>query len=344
MNGRVVSMDQFRGYTVAGMFLVNFIGGFAAVHPVFQHHNTYCSYADTIMPQFFFAVGFALRLVLLRNLATLGASAAYRKAIWRGLALLLLGLVVYHLDGRYRLWRDLVELGWWGFLSKSFWREPFQALVHIAITSLWILPVVACGVWARITWGVGSGLLHLLLSQWFWYDLLHEKRVIDGGALGFLTWSLPALAGTLAYDFATRPASLLRWGGALMLVGYLFSSMHGWAAPPFWPPVGPVDLWTMSQRAGSLSYQTFSAGFSLAVYSSFIWLVDRWGYRLSLFDTLGQNALAGYLLHSMVADVVQPFAPKDSPLWWVSAMFAVYFYLTYRMVRYLNEHRMYLRL
>ena len=33
---RIDSMDQFRGYTVAGMFLVNFIGGFAAVHPDLQ--------------------------------------------------------------------------------------------------------------------------------------------------------------------------------------------------------------------------------------------------------------------------------------------------------------------
>ena len=27
---RIVSMDQFRGYTVAGMFVVNFVGGLAA--------------------------------------------------------------------------------------------------------------------------------------------------------------------------------------------------------------------------------------------------------------------------------------------------------------------------
>ena len=26
-SARIVSMDQFRGYTVAGMFLVNFVGG-----------------------------------------------------------------------------------------------------------------------------------------------------------------------------------------------------------------------------------------------------------------------------------------------------------------------------
>ena len=31
VKSRIVSLDQFRGYTVAGMLLVNFIGGFQAV-------------------------------------------------------------------------------------------------------------------------------------------------------------------------------------------------------------------------------------------------------------------------------------------------------------------------
>jgi predicted acyltransferase len=66
--GRIASLDQFRGYTVAGMLLVNFLGGFAVVPAVLKHHNTYCSYADTIIPQFFFAVGFAYRLTFLKRL------------------------------------------------------------------------------------------------------------------------------------------------------------------------------------------------------------------------------------------------------------------------------------
>ena len=59
---RIISLDQFRGYTVLGMFLVNFVGGFEATHYLLKHHNTFCSYSDTIMPQFLFAVGFAFRL------------------------------------------------------------------------------------------------------------------------------------------------------------------------------------------------------------------------------------------------------------------------------------------
>ena len=69
---RIHSMDQFRGYTMAGMFLVNFVGAFAVTHPLLKHHNTYNSYADTIMPHFFFAVGFSMRLVMLRNIAQMG--------------------------------------------------------------------------------------------------------------------------------------------------------------------------------------------------------------------------------------------------------------------------------
>ena len=55
---RIQSLDQFRGYTVAAMFVVNFLGGFASVPAILRHHNTYCSYADIVMPHFFFAVGF----------------------------------------------------------------------------------------------------------------------------------------------------------------------------------------------------------------------------------------------------------------------------------------------
>jgi hypothetical protein len=177
--------------------------------------------------------------------------------------------------------------------------------------------------------------------------------VIDGGMLGFLTWSIPTLFGTLAYDWvmdAGRPIRrLLLWGIPLMLGGYLLSCLSAvgefrLAAPPFWPPVHPVDLFTMSQRAGSLSYQTFSAGFSLAVYALFVWLVDQRNWRNSIFEALGKNALAGYLLHMWVADAVSGFAPKDAPLWWAAVVFALYFGITLQMVRYLNDRKMYLRL
>ena len=49
---RLASLDQFRGYTVVGMLLVNYFGGYAVCPQVLKHTHDYCSYADTIMPQF----------------------------------------------------------------------------------------------------------------------------------------------------------------------------------------------------------------------------------------------------------------------------------------------------
>src|SRR5204862_3047590 len=117
---RIASLDQFRGYTVAGMLLVNFLGGYAVVPAILKHHNTYCSYADTIMPQFFFAVGFAYRLTFLRRLERLGFGPAAAAVLRRNLGLILLGFVVYHLDGRVKSWAELQALGVRGFAAAAF--------------------------------------------------------------------------------------------------------------------------------------------------------------------------------------------------------------------------------
>ncbi|MFM9061654.1 MAG: hypothetical protein ACKOOI_01265, partial [Pirellula sp.] len=67
-SGRLTSLDQFRGYTVFGMLVVNYFGGYVACPQVWKHTHDYLSYADTIMPQFLFAVGFSLRLTVGRQL------------------------------------------------------------------------------------------------------------------------------------------------------------------------------------------------------------------------------------------------------------------------------------
>ena len=77
----------------------------------------------------------------------------------------------------------------------------------------------------------------------------------------------------------------------------------------------------MSQRAGSLSYVTFAAGFSLLAYALFYVACDRWGWRLRLFQTFGTNALAAYILHDLVGEAVSPFVPRDAPGWYLAAGF-----------------------
>src|SRR5437660_6524923 len=157
MNGsatssRIVSLDQFRGYTVAGMILVNYVGDFAITHPVFQHHNTYFSYADTIMPGFHFAVGFALRLVLLKRIATLGRRRAYGSVVRRSLGLILLSTVLEFATARdrFKTWTAVAQTGVWGALAGPLKCEFWETLAIIGVTSIWVLPVIAGSVRSRV--------------------------------------------------------------------------------------------------------------------------------------------------------------------------------------------------
>jgi predicted acyltransferase len=411
VSARLASLDQYRGYTVLGMFFVNFVGSFAVLPLLFKHPNTYCTYHDTIMPQFFFAVGLSYRLTLLRRLHSGKGFAAYAHIVRRNLGLILLGFVLYHITGSVQSWAELRALTGQELAVRIVKRDLFQTLVHIGVTSLWVLPVIAAAPLVRIGFACFSGLLHLVLSAWRYYAWVHEAPVcIDGGPLGFLTWTIPLLVGSLAYDVVASERglgaikrALLGGGALLMLVGYGLSCLVSpptlrpgtdpgigvrLAPLPFVAPLerkralfaidissgiaqaqsGPAayvlgvaqavclagredseplvspDLWTMSQRAGSLSYQTFASGFALALYGVFYLLCDVGGWQLGLFRTLGSNALAGYILHDLVGEALKPYAPNDSPLWYVLTITGVYLWICYLFLRHLEKQKLFLRL
>jgi len=227
---RIVSLDQFRGYTVAGMLLVNFLGSFAVCPVVLAHHHDYCSYADTIMPQFLFAVGFAFRLTFGRRVQREGRAAAYGRMVRRLLGLVLVSLVIYTVSPPASSWEELVALGPGEILPGLLKRNWFQTLMHIAVTSLWLLPVILARTPVRIAWMVGSALLHVGLSWWFNYEWVNTSpNGIDGGPLGFLTWTVPMMLGTFTCDAITGAEGrfplgrLVGWSLLLMGLGYVMS-------------------------------------------------------------------------------------------------------------------------
>jgi predicted acyltransferase len=387
---RLASLDQFRGYTVAGMFVVNFLGGFAVTPALLRHHHTYCSYADTIMPQFLFAVGFALRLSFGRRARTEGLPAAYRRLARRLVLLALLAVVLYTLAAGPSTWGRLAGAGPRAALAELGKRHWFQTLLHIAVTSLWIVPVLRAGAAVRVAYLALSAAAHVAVSAWFNFAWVNSPPAgIDGGPLGFLTWAIPALVGTLACDaFAAaagpRIGKLAAWAVVLMALGYGLSCgtrlydvpagepgrpradladipvlvplerLHGrpfstlLAEPPFVapPPLSERqgNYWMMSQRSGSVSYQVFAAGFSLAVFVLFHLACDRLGWGLGLFRTLGSNALAAYVLGGAVEVAIKQMIPRDAPAGQVAAAFALFFGCAYLLVQFLEARKILIRL
>jgi predicted acyltransferase len=262
---RLLSLDQFRGYTILGMLLVNFLGGYAVCPRWLRHTNDYCSYADTIMPQFLFAAGFALRLSLVRRWQRDGVI-PWGRLLRRILGLALVAVVWYSVFDIPDLWQRLSVRGWFQVLLEQAKRDWFQTLMHIAATSLWLLPVILSSVRVRLGWAVFSGVLHVVLSGWFNFVWVHAApRGIDGGPLGFLTWVIPAVLGTvacdvLAADGAVRAVGkLCRRGLVVMVLGWLISfptvlydvslgagelsAAGDYASDPVWPRLERWRLW-----------------------------------------------------------------------------------------------------
>jgi predicted acyltransferase len=407
MSSRIISLDQFRGYTVAGMMVVNYLGDFKLIHPVFSHHNTYFSYADTIMPAFHFAVGFALRLTLLRRLQTVGKGQAYWKVIRRCFGLILLSTVLELAEDStegFKEWGQARGSTPWSLLAGPLKCQFWETLAIIGVTSLWVLPVIAAGIRTRVLFLLASAGLHVLLSHLFYFHFLwaqpnwldgywgaEHTQGLDGGPLGFLAWGISQIIGSLAYDLMARRRPqqallpLVAWSLLLLAAGYGLScvtrlydrtgqaeaagkssgvavspvvpphenwSRPDWrdylAEPPFvMPPKEEhrfLNYWMMSKRATTLSFILFSSGFSLAVYTLFVLLSDVGGWEVGLFRTLGQNALAAYVIHEVVNKAVRFYAPDNSPMWWVLGSFAIYYGVTYLFVRSLEKQGIHIRM
>jgi hypothetical protein len=385
---RIESLDEFRGYTVAAMFLVNFLGSYYLVTealPNLKHHNTYCSFADTVMSQFFFAVGFGFRLGFVRRVEVDGVPEALKRVVKRVAGLLLVALIVHGLDVKYESWSALQEAGVWGFLSTAFQRNYFQTLTHIALATLWVTPVIGLSVRWRIGFLLMTIVLHVVISANGYYAWVVGRPCIDGGQLGFMSWVVCLLAGSFVYDIIASSqrdfqeegkrvsaeeggkrfqvqeiVKKLFWLGAVMMVaGYALScvnrvafpnSIAHWSSwrdvlvePPFVAPSQPINMWTMSQRACSVSYTLFSGGYCVWVYGLFYLLVDIGKWRCGVFRTLGVNALAGYILHDWVNAALRPFWPRDCAIWYAVLGFVISFFLCYLILRFFERQKIFFK-
>jgi predicted acyltransferase len=366
--GRIASMDQFRGYAVAGMFVVNFAAGLTAVHAQLKHNAYYFSLADSIMPGFLFAVGFSYRLTLLRRRAEAGAAAAYRHALGRSLALILLSAAFFGLEAPFASWEQMTAEGVREFVAGALKARLWNVLAIIGAAQLLVLSVVGAAPSVRVLTAAAFLAAHVALSRSFNYEFVYGRpnpmdawwgaqgvRAWDGGFFGLLMWAVPLLGGTLAYDMvAARPGGgaagkLVSAGAGLMAAGYLLTCIgtSSLAELPFVPPdLGEraPSYWLMDKRVVTVPFTLFATGFSFALFGLFVLLCDKFGWRLGLFRLFGQNPLAAYLLHYPVLKSVREVVPKDSPLWWCLVGLAAFLAVMTAFVRYLDRHKLYLRL
>lgn len=245
-SGRIASMDQFRGYTVLGMFIVNFLGGFAATPEILKHHNhhPYFSYADSIMPGFLFAAGFSYRLVALRRLAQWGPGATYRRFLVRSLGLVLVSVIMYGFGSEFKRWDEMTLARIGAFVGRLVRADLWEVLAIIGVVQIFLMPVIAASRTTRILMIAACAVVHVVISHVFNFFFVYGKpngldellgltpsSAWDGGCFGIIAWSIPMLFGTLCYDLVadrtpTRAAAaILAVALPLLAGGYLLSGL-----------------------------------------------------------------------------------------------------------------------
>jgi len=290
---RMLSLDAFRGITIAGMILVNNPGTGAAIYWPLEHAEwDGWTPTDLVFPFFLFIVGVAITLALGKPRPGVYAKIVRRTAIIFALGLFLYGFPKFEL---------------------ATWRIP-GVLQRIAVCYCITALIFLHSSWktqARITIGLLLGYWVLLTAG---ADLSKERSlasVVDVLVFGKHTYkpvydpegllsTLPSVATTLCGVLAghwlkTQRSQFEKACG--MFVAGAFCITLGW----IWNGWFPINkaLWTSS-------YVLFTGGMALQFLALCYWLMDIKAYTAwaKPFVIYGSNALAVYFLSSFMADIL----------------------------------------
>ncbi|MCY7351495.1 MAG: heparan-alpha-glucosaminide N-acetyltransferase domain-containing protein [Cytophagaceae bacterium] len=303
---RLLSLDAFRGLTVAAMILVNNPGDWGHIYAPLEHAVWHgCTPTDLVFPFFLFIVGVSITF----SLGELPQQpdqhrAAVRKILVRGLKLFALGLFL-NLFPRFE--PSTVRI--MGVLQRIALVYVVCSLIFLKTTPRqqgWLFALVLLAYWLLLSMvpvpGVGAATLEPETNLGAWLDrsVLGEKhlwKAVQGlwdpeGLFSTLPAIGTGLSGLLAGHLLRRRGNapkrtvrLVAAGVALVILGLIWDH---------WFPINK-SLWTSS-------YVCYTSGLALLLLALFYWVADvrkhrRWARPLAVF---GVNAITVFFLSGLI--------------------------------------------
>lgn len=301
---RLISLDAFRGLTIAAMILVNSPGTYSAVYTQLKHAEwNGCTCTDVVFPCFLFIMGVSMSFSFAaRRVKNCPESTIRKLVLRRTLILFALGLFlntypIFHLS-TLRIPGVLQRIAIC-YLAASF--ITLGAVLRKQV--YWLLGLLA-SYWLVMRFfpvpGVGMGVLEpgrtfaayidsLLLSGHMWAH--YETWDPEG-----LFSTLPAVATTLfgvltgtwlrSSSLPNGKATLMALSGtALMLLGFILDP---------WMPINK-NIWTST-------FSIFTAGIAMTGFALFYWIIEIKGYKrwAAVFVALGMNSITLYFLSDII--------------------------------------------
>jgi predicted acyltransferase len=302
---RLVSLDVFRGITIAGMVLVNNPGSWEHIYWPLEHATWHgWTPTDLVFPFFVFIVGVAIPLAFARRVESGGSKRdIYIKIIKRTLIIFAIGLFLNGLPSfglaEYRIPGVLQRIAvCYFFASIIFLNTKVRTQIAITIGLLivyWLMlklipaPGYAAGDLTK-EGSLPSFVDRTVLGKHVWA----QARVYDPeGLLSTIPAIATALMGVLTGVWLRREESRVEKAAGMFVVGAVCVAI-GWS----WNAFFPINkaLWTSS-------YVLFTGGLALQFLSLCYWIIDIKGYRrwARPFEVFGLNAIALYVVADLIA-------------------------------------------
>ena len=312
---RLVSLDVFRGLTVALMLLVNNPGDWGHIPAPLAHADwNGCTLADLVFPFFLFIVGVSVAYGLAGAKAVAPGAAlgavARRAAMLGGLGLFASTWLDFDL-ATLRLPGVLMRIALVYFFAalvylKTDWRGQFLLIISLLAGYAALMQLVPVP-------GFGPANLNPDTNLGAWLDrtvlgtahLWKESRTWDPeGLLGTLPATATALLGLMAGKWlraTNRPAPQKITG---LLLGGLLAVALGLAWSRWFP---------LNKALWSPSYALLTSGLAVLVLAVLYWVCDVRGSRwwVTPWQALGTNALAAFFGSSIIARTLNRLLVAD---------------------------------
>ena len=334
---RLVSLDVFRGMTVAGMLLVNNPGTWAAIYPPLEHAEwNGWTPTDLIFPFFLFIVGITTHLSMSARQARGDSDGALvRQILRRGAIIYLLGFLMaafpfYQYGDAAGVNATLLEkiiyraehVRIMGVLPRIAFVYIFAALLTLKTTlkqQVAIIATLLFGYWFAMTLIPLNGTLNAVPGRYLGYQLLNTPSEtlaahLDRAILGVNhIWS-----GSLTFDpegpFSTIPAIGTAMLGVIAgrwisqpkplierIAGLFAAGCLAMVVGLMWNWSFPINknLWTSS-------YVIFTAGMACVSIATIMWIVEDRGVRwwTKPFAIYGMNPIVAFVGSGVLARII----------------------------------------
>ncbi|PHR99417.1 MAG: DUF5009 domain-containing protein [Leeuwenhoekiella sp.] len=328
---RFLSLDVFRGLTIALMILVNTPGTGAEMYPYLVHAQWFgFTLADLVFPSFLFAVGNAMSFSM-RRFQEAEPADFWKKVLKRTAIIFLLGFLMYwfpffeYNDGQLQL-SPFSETRVMGVLQRIALCYFFGAVMvrYFSVKAIFITCIAMLLAYWGILYAFGEPGAELEMATnaaaKFDFTILGEGHIYKKDAIPFdpegILSTLPSivnvLAGYLAGVFIRRKGKTFETIAKLMLAGFIIFALAEW-----WGLIFPISkkLWTSP-------FAMLTIGLNLSMLAALIFAVELKNIKFGsdFFNTFGKNPLVIYLFSELFYITLRliPVNENQDAFEWVS--------------------------